>query len=65
MFESLAVRYLIGAQTIALLIAAGAWWRVWRCPCELFLQHAAFWTALVVSKAVVLLGLSVLFLPKQ
>ncbi len=64
MLDNVAVRYLAAAQAITLLFAAGTWWRVWRCPCDLTLQHAAFWTALVVSKAVVFLGISV-FVPRE
>ena len=58
MLQDQAVRYLMAAQAVALMIAAGAWWRVWDCPCNSTLSHAAFWTSIVVSKAVVLLGLS-------
>ena len=60
-----AIRYLVATQAITLIVAAWTWWRVWHCPCVLFLQDAAFWTAIVVSKAVVLLGLSVLLVPKE
>jgi len=47
----------MAAQAVALIIAASAWWRVWDCPCDSTLSDAAFWTSIVVSKAVVLLGL--------
>ena len=65
MLGNIAFRYLVAAQAIALLVTAGTWWRVWDCPCDPTLQQAAFWTALVVSQAVVLLGLSVLCVPKE
>jgi hypothetical protein len=56
----LAFRYLLVAQAVALLCAAGSWFRVWSCPCQESLQTAAFWTAIVVSQAVVSIGLSIL-----
>lgn len=55
-----AVRYLLAAQAIALLLSAGSWWRVWQCPCDLTLKDAAFWTAVVIAQGVVIIGLSVL-----
>ena len=60
MSESRAMRYMLVAQAFALLISAGTWWGVWRCPCEETLRDAAFWTALVIAQTVVLIGLSVL-----
>ena len=50
-------QYLFAAQALALLLTAGTWVRVWRCPCESTIQDAAFWTALVVAQSVVLIGL--------
>ena len=40
-----------------MLVAAVTWLRVWHCPCEPTLQHAAFWTALTISQTVVVIGL--------
>lgn len=54
------VRCVLVAQSIALLLSAVSWWRVWRCPCDLTLKAAAFWTAVVIAQAVVVIGLSVL-----
>jgi hypothetical protein len=51
------VRYLLAAQAVALLVAAGTWLHVWHCPCESALQNAAFWTALTTSQTVVVIGL--------
>jgi hypothetical protein len=60
MVEGTFERYLLGVEAITLLLAAGNWWRVWDCPCELTLKGAAFWTALSISQAVVIFSLSVL-----
>lgn len=54
---SRAGHYLLAAQSLALLLTAVTWSRVWQCPCESTIQIAAFWTALVVAQSVVLIGL--------
>ena len=48
---------MLAAQAVALLVAAVTWLRVWQCPCEPMLRHAAFWTAVTISQTVVVIGL--------
>jgi hypothetical protein len=54
------VRHLLAAQAGAMLVAAIAWWRVWRCPCEPIFRDAALWTGLSLSQGVVVIDLLVL-----
>jgi hypothetical protein len=51
-----AIRYLLGAQSIVMLLAARTWWRVWHCPCESAFQDAALWTGLTMSQGVLVIG---------
>lgn len=54
------LRGLLATQSIALLVAAGNWGRVWHCPCEPTLQDAAFWTAVTIAQTVIVTGVAML-----
>ena len=49
-------RFLLAFQSLGLLLTAAMWWRVWQCLCNEALESAAFWTALTVAQAVVVIG---------
>lgn len=46
MIDNNAVRYLLAAESLAYLLAAWGWWRVWQQPTAPRISRAAFYTAL-------------------
>jgi len=46
MIDNCAVRFLLAAESLAYMLAAWGWWRVWQKPSALRVGHAAFYTAL-------------------
>jgi hypothetical protein len=50
------VRYMLAAQSIAMILASAMWWLAWHCPCAATLQDAAFWTGLAMSQGVIVVA---------
>ena len=60
MILSRTARYMLAAQSLAMLLAARTWWSAWRCPCEPAFLDAAFWTGITMSQGVVVIAYLVL-----
>jgi hypothetical protein len=46
MLDYYVVRFLLSAESLAYIVAAWGWWRVWQEPITTRISLAAMWTAL-------------------